>query len=120
MKLRRALISTFAIGAILAPSAATAADVHITINFSHVTRDGRQKLKVSGVLHPFQNGCESNRLVKIQRKTSAGWKTIGQDTTSSGGGYSKIVADRQKRYRTFAPAGGGCESDVSDVKRHRH
>jgi hypothetical protein len=120
MKVRRAFISSLAIGAILVPSAAIADDVHITIGTRHVTRDGAQKLKVAGYLHPISGSCTDNRHVVIQRRTADGWKGLGHAMTNGEGRYSKVVGDKTGRYRTLAPKSGSCERDLSEVKRHRH
>jgi hypothetical protein len=123
MKLRRTALSVLFLGALLAPTAAVADDVHITIATKHVMRSGTQKLKVSGQLHLLSgspSSCAYNRTVVVQRKTSTGWKGLGQDTTNSNGGYSKAVADRTGKYRVVAPSAASCERDVSAAKQHSH
>ena len=120
MKFRRSLISTLAVASLLAPSVATASHMHVTIGFSHVTRDGVQKLRVGGFIHGAAS-CANGRHVVIQRRTaSGGWKAVGHDNTNSNGAYAAVVADRQKRHRTVAPSTGGCDREVSAVRRHSH
>jgi hypothetical protein len=124
MKLRSSIATIIAGGALLLPSIATAADVHITIGLNHVTRDGNRKLKVSGELHNVGGGavCTDNRHVVIQRRknSNSDWNSLGHDMTSSGGAYKKVVGDKTGQYRVVAPKTGSCEKDTSDVKSHGH
>lgn len=123
MKFRNVVVSSLALGALLLPSAASATDVHITIGFSHVQRDSGRKLRVAGELHLYSGSsasCSQNRHVAVQRKKSAGWKTIAHANSNDNGAYKKLVADRAGRYRVVAPATASCERDVSEVKRHSH
>jgi hypothetical protein len=70
--------------------------------------------------------CEQGVEVKIQRKVSGHWRTVGSDQTSSSGAYKARVPDREGRYRARAPrveknAGADvCVSAKSASRRHRH
>jgi IPT/TIG domain len=70
--------------------------------------------------------CESGVPVKIQRKTSSGWKSVGTATTTSTGSYSKKVKDKTGKYRAqvkkFTPNAGVdvCSKATSPVRKHKH
>ena len=122
MKLRTS-IATAALTAILLPTAAAAADVHITIGLGHVTQNGTRKLKAAGVLHDAGGGsaCTDGRHVVLQkRKSGGGWNSLDHDMTNSSGEYKIVVGDKTGTYRVVAPATGSCEKDVSDRKTHSH
>ena len=123
MPVRRSMLTALFLGALLLPTVATAADVHITIGLSHVTQGDVRKLKASGVLHDVGGGaaCTDGRHVVLQkRKSGGGWKTLDHDMTNSGGEYRIVVGDRTGKYRVKAPPTGSCEKDVSDRKTHSH
>ena len=70
--------------------------------------------------------CEASVPVKIQRKTSGGWKNVGSATTSASGSYSKKVKDKPGKYRAqvkkFSPDAGvnSCSKATSPVRKHTH
>jgi len=70
--------------------------------------------------------CEAGVPVKIQRKTSSGWKSVGTATTTSTGSYSKKVKDKTGKYRAqvkkFTPDAGVnvCSKSTSPVRKHSH
>jgi hypothetical protein len=47
--------------------------------------------------------CAASVPVKIQRKTSGGWKGVGSTTTTATGSYKKKIKDKEGRYRAKAP-----------------
>jgi hypothetical protein len=47
--------------------------------------------------------CAAAVPVKIQRRVSGHWKTVGSTTTSDTGAYSKRIRDRAGKYRAKAP-----------------
>jgi hypothetical protein len=125
MKLRRVLVSTVTLGALLLPNAAIADDVHITIGVKHVQRDGVRKLKVSGQLHLLSGAPESCRVMReinIQRRKNSGaaWNKVGDTGTHEDGRYSKVVKHRQGQYRAVAKATSSCEKDSSSAVNHFH
>ena len=124
MKFRTAALATAATAAMLLPSAALAADVHITIGLKHVERDSGTKLKISGELHDSGGGaaCTDHRHLKIQRRknSSSSWNTIGHGHSNDNGSYKKVVGDKQGQYRVVAPSSSSCEKDSSSVANHSH
>jgi hypothetical protein len=70
--------------------------------------------------------CEASVPVKVQRKTSSGWKNVGSATTSASGSYSKKLKDKTGKYRAqvkkFTPNSGVdvCSKATSPVRKHHH
>jgi hypothetical protein len=70
--------------------------------------------------------CEASIPVKIQRKTSSGWKNVGSATTNGSGSYSKKIKDKTGKYRAKVPkvtlnAGVDvCKGAKSPVRKHTH
>jgi hypothetical protein len=70
--------------------------------------------------------CVSGVPVKIQRRKSGRWKTVGSTTTSASGSYKKRVRDREGKYRAKAPRvvlNNGvdiCSADASPARTHNH
>ena len=96
----------------------------ITLTLSgHVKAKG----KVSSTEDPAFTDCVSGVPVKIQRKTSSGWKNVGSATTSDTGSYSKKVKDKAGKYRAIAkkvslgdPVTDTCTKATSAVRKHKH
>jgi ribosomal protein S28E/S33 len=83
-----------------APFAVVAAMVSRTLTLK---LSGR--LVASGVLRAGPGPlCGSGMLVRIQRRTSRGWVTVGSDRTNQAGAYSKRIANRRGTYRAMAPS----------------
>lgn len=80
-----------------------------------------------GVLDGF-NRCRRDVTVKIQRRTSRGWDTVGSDRTDGDGFYRERIGDRRGSYRAVAPrttvtAQGTthvCATAASPTRAHRH
>jgi hypothetical protein len=70
--------------------------------------------------------CAASVPVKIQRKTSSGWKNVGSATTTSSGSYSKKVKDKTGKYRaqakkiTLNTGVDVCKKATSPVRTHKH
>ena len=70
--------------------------------------------------------CEAGVPVKIQRKTSSGWKNVGSATTSASGSYSKKIKDKTGKYRaqvkkiTLNAGVDVCKKATSPVRKHGH
>jgi IPT/TIG domain len=67
--------------------------------------------------------CAASVPVKVQRRVSGQWRTVGKTTTTDTGAYKKRIRDRAGRYRALAPkfslaSGDVCPSAVSIVRRH--
>jgi hypothetical protein len=66
---------------------------------------GKASGKVSSTEDPAFTDCVAAVPVKIQRKTSSGWKTVGKTTTSDTGSYAKKVKNPKgkQKFRALAP-----------------
>lgn len=69
--------------------------------------------------------CTASVRVKVQRRVSGRWRTVGRTTTTDTGAYKKQIRDRTGRYRSVATkvtleSGEICPRAVSHVRRHRH
>jgi hypothetical protein len=80
----------------------------------------RGKVSASSATAPA--GCTAAVPVKIQRRVSGHWKTVGSTTTSDTGAYKKRIRDRAGKYRAKAPkvtltSGEICSGATSPVRR---
>jgi IPT/TIG domain len=71
---------------------------------------------------PFTD-CAASVPVKIQRKVSGSWKTVGKTTTSDTGAYSKKIKNKKGKYRSIAvkttlTGGEVCLKAKSPVRTH--
>jgi hypothetical protein len=69
--------------------------------------------------------CAASVPVKIQRRVSGHWKTVGKTTTTDTGAYKKRIRDRAGRYRAEAlwvtlTIGDWCLFATSPIRRHTH
>ena len=69
--------------------------------------------------------CAASVPVKIQRRVSGHWKTVGSTTTTDAGAYKKRIRDRVGQYRARAPkvsltSGDICLRATSPVRRQTH
>jgi hypothetical protein len=66
---------------------------------------GKASGKVSSADDPAFTDCVAAVPVKIQRKTSSGWKTVGKTTTTDTGSYTKKVKNPKgkQKFRALAP-----------------
>jgi hypothetical protein len=69
--------------------------------------------------------CAASVPVKIQRRVSGHWKTVGKTTTTDTGAYKKRIKNRHGRYRSVAPkvslgepVTDVCSRAVSAVRKH--
>jgi hypothetical protein len=79
--------------------------------------------KVSAADATAPAGCTAAVPVKIQRRVSGHWKTVGKTTTSDTGAYRKKIRNRHGKYRSLAPmvtleSGDVCARARSKVVRH--
>jgi hypothetical protein len=69
-------------------------------------------------------GCAASVPVKIQRRVSGDWKTVGSTTTTDTGAYKKRIKDRPGKYRSVARKINQftdfCLRAVSPIRRHTH
>ena len=70
-----------------------------------IKSSGAASGKVSSTEDPAFTDCVAAVPVKIQKKTSSGWKTVGKTTTTDTGSYSKKVKNPKgkQKFRALAP-----------------
>jgi len=70
-----------------------------------IKKSGAAKGVVSSTEDPAFTDCAAAVPVKIQRKTSGGWKTVGKTTTDDNGAYAKKVKNKKgkQKFRALAP-----------------
>ena len=83
----------------------------------------RGKVTASAVTPPAPAGCTAAVPVKIQRRVSGHWKTVGKTTTTDTGAYRKKIRNRHGKYRSLAPkvtltTGEVCSRAVSRAAKH--
>ena len=59
--------------------------------------------RVSSIEDPAFTDCVASVPVKIQRRVSGRWGTVGRTTTTDTGVYKKRIKDRPGKYRSVAP-----------------
>jgi hypothetical protein len=84
----------------------------------HLVAQGR----VSTFEDPAVTVCVASVPVRIQRRVSGRWGTVGRTTTTATGFYKKRIKDRPGKYRSVAPKIDQftdlCFRAVSSVRRH--
>ena len=86
-------------------TATSTADFTVSIAHSRsVTLKLKKHVVAKGVVNVGDTftACEASVPVKIQRKTSSGWKNVGSATTTASGSYSKKIKDKTGKYRAQA------------------
>jgi IPT/TIG domain len=90
------------------PAGSATSTTNFTVSKTH-SRSITLKLKKSGkasgsvsVSDGF-TACAASVPVKIQRKSSGGWKNAGTTTTTASGSYSKKTKGKPGKYRAIAP-----------------
>jgi IPT/TIG domain len=70
-----------------------------------INKKGKASGVVSSTEDPAFTECVAAAPVKIQRKTSGGWKTVGKTTTDDTGAYTKRVKNKpgKQKFRALAP-----------------
>jgi hypothetical protein len=99
-----------------------------TVHSRSVTLSLKRHLVAKGVVSVGDGftACVASVPVKIQRKTSGGWKGVGSTTTTASGSYSKKIKDKTGKYRAKAPkvtlnAGVDiCKGAKSPTRTHKH
>jgi hypothetical protein len=92
-----------------------------------ITLKLKDKLVAKGTVKstedPAFTDCAASVPVKIQRKVSGSWKTVGKTTTSDTGAYSKKIKNKKGKYRSIAvkttlEGGEVCLKAKSPVRTH--
>jgi len=111
------------------PGGSATSTADFTVNKTHsrsVTLTLKKHLVAKGVVSASDGftACVASVPVKIQRKTSAGWKNVGSTTTDASGSYKKKIKDKPGKYRARAPkvtlnAGADiCSAGTSPVRKN--
>ncbi|MGZ4109057.1 MAG: IPT/TIG domain-containing protein [Actinomycetota bacterium] len=116
--------------AVTTPGGTATSSTDFTVTAS-VTRHDRSvslrlrfHLVARGTVTSSFHACEAHVIVRIQRKSTAGWRTIARDRTTAAGDYRKAIPDREGVYRALVPrlsVNGGddiCRRDVSPRRSH--
>ena len=113
------------------PSGTATSTANFTVSIAHsrsVTLTLKKHVVAKGTVNVSDTftACEASVPVKIQRKTSSGWKNVGSATTTASGSYSKKLKDKTGKYRAqvkkFTPNAGVdvCSKATSPVRKHSH
>ena len=85
----------------------------------------KKKLVAKGSLNATDGflSCESQVSVRVERKTSSGWKKAGKTTTESDGSYKVQLENREGKYRAVAAELAVdqlnvCAEAISKVEKH--
>jgi hypothetical protein len=92
----------------------------VSLKLSDATISSGQNVRFSGVVRPADNGG----LVRIQRKTSSGWKTISKtlakpSTTGQSKYAKKVRITHAGLYRVRAPGNSSYATGTSPQRRIR-
>jgi IPT/TIG domain len=106
----------------------TADFVVSTVHSRSITLSLRKHLVARGMVSVGDafTACAASVPVKIQRRVSGHWKTVGSTTTTSTGAYKKRIPDKPGRYRARATrvslnsGADVCKRATSPVRRHTH
>jgi hypothetical protein len=110
-------------------SATSTADFVVsTVHSRSITLSLRKHLVARGMVTVGDGftACAASVPVRIQRRVSGSWKTVGKTTTTDTGAYKKRIRDRAGRYRARATrialnnGADVCSRATSPVRRHRH
>src|SRR5262245_5571504 len=90
------------------PGGSVTSTTDFTVSKTHsrsVTLKLKQHLVAKGVVSASDgfSACTASVPVKVQRKTSSGWKNVGSTTTDASGSYKKKIKDKPGKYRAKAP-----------------
>jgi hypothetical protein len=113
------------------PGGTATSATNFTVSTAHsrsVTLSLKKHLVAKGVVSVGDGftACVSSVPVKIQRRVSGNWKSVGSTTTTASGSYSKKIKDKTGKYRAKAPkvvlnAGVDvCSGAKSPVRKHTH
>jgi hypothetical protein len=98
----------------------------VTVHSRSVTLSLRRHLVARGMVSVGDGftACAASVPVKIQRRVSGHWKTVGSTTTTSTGAYKKRIPDKPGRYRARATrvalnsGANVCSRATSPVRRN--
>jgi len=113
------------------PGGTATSPTSFTVSKTHtrtVTLSLKKHLRAKGVVSVGDGftACTASVPVKIQRRVSGNWKSVGSTTTDASGSYSKKIKDKPGKYRAKAPKvalNNGvdvCLGDTSPTRKHTH
>jgi len=113
------------------PGGTATSATSFTVSKTHprtVTLSLKKHLRAKGVVSVGDGftACTASVPVKIQRRVSGNWKSVGSTTTDASGSYSKKIKDKTGKYRAKAPKvalNNGvdvCLGDTSPTRKHTH
>ena len=113
------------------PGGTATSTTNFTVSKTHsrsVTLSLKKHLRAKGVVSVGDGftACTASVPVKIQRRVSGNWKSVGSTTTDASGSYSKKIKDKPGKYRAKAPKvalNNGvdvCLGDTSPTRKHTH
>jgi hypothetical protein len=113
------------------PGGTATSTTSFTVSKTHprtVTLSLKKHLRAKGVVSVGDGftACTASVPVKIQRRVSGNWKSVGSTTTDASGSYSKKIKDKPGKYRAKAPKvalNNGvdvCLGDTSPTRKHTH
>ena len=113
------------------PCGSATSTTDFTVSKTHsrsVTLSLKKHLRAKGVVSVGDGftACTASVPVKIQRRVSGNWKSVGSTTTDASGSYSKKIKDKPGKYRAKAPKvalNNGvdvCLGDTSPARKHNH
>jgi IPT/TIG domain len=113
------------------PAGSATSTTNFTVSKTHsrsVTLSLKKHLRARGVVSVGDGftACAASVPVKIQRRVSGNWKSVGSTTTDASGSYSKKIKDKPGKYRAKAPKvtlNNGvdiCSGDTSPARTHKH
>jgi hypothetical protein len=113
------------------PAGSATSTTSFTVSKTHsrsVTLSLKKHLRAKGVVSVGDGftACTASVPVKIQRRVSGNWKSVGSTTTDASGSYSKKIKDKPGKYRAKAPKvvlNNGvdvCLGDTSPARTHKH
>jgi hypothetical protein len=113
------------------PGGTATSTTSFTVSKTHqmsVTLSLKKHLRAKGVVSVGDGftACTASVPVKIQRRVSGNWKSVGSTTTDASGSYSKKIKDKPGKYRAKATKvvlNNGvdvCLGDKSPARTHKH
>jgi hypothetical protein len=113
------------------PGGTATSTTNFTVSKTHqmsVTLSLKKHLRAKGVVSVGDGftACTASVPVKIQRRVSGNWKSVGSTSTDASGSYSKKIKDKPGKYRAKATKvvlNNGvdvCLGDTSPARTHKH
>jgi len=102
------------------PSPSPSASVEPGPEARSVTLSLRKHIVAVGQIQASSRRCYRSVAIRIQRRTSTGWKTVSRTTSGDAGRYRSRLADRRGTYRAVVRSTSRCLAARSPRRRHTH